>query len=82
MKRIILLALVTILCYTCTINNSYAANPKFRLHILDIHNLTGVNYAINYPVVIDYDLDGDLDILIMSKEGTLYFLENLTIVKE
>ena len=56
----------------------YAATPKFRVHILkDL--ISGFNYSINYPVVIDYDGDGDLDVLIINKEGTLYFLENLSI---
>jgi len=50
--------------------------PKFRVHILK--NLApGVNYSINTPVVIDYDNDNDQDILIITKEGTIYFLENL-----
>jgi len=53
-----------------------AAKPKFRVHILkDL--APGVNYSINYPVVIDYDGDGDLDVLIINKEGTIFFLENL-----
>ena len=57
---------------------SYAAVPQFKVHILK--NLApGVNYSINYPVVIDYDGDGDQDVLIITKEGILYFLENLTI---
>lgn len=53
-----------------------AAKPKFRVHVLkDL--IPGFNYSINYPVVIDYDNDGDQDILIINKEGTVYFLENL-----
>jgi len=54
----------------------YAATPKFKVHILK-NLLPGVNYSINYPVVIDYDNDSDLDILLITKEGCIYFLENL-----
>ncbi len=58
--------------------SAHAQPPKFKLHIIK-DMIIGVNYSINYPVVIDYDNDGDQDILIMAKEGTLYFLENLLI---
>lgn len=76
MKRLItILVFISILLVV----PAYASNPKFKLHVVKIDNLTGVNYAINYPVIIDYDRDGDMDILIMSKEGSLYFLENLDI---
>jgi hypothetical protein len=71
----IILLFITILVFTVT---AYAATPKFKLHILK--NLSpGFNYSINYPVVIDYDGDGDQDILIISKEGVICFLENLLI---
>jgi hypothetical protein len=75
MKKIILIIfLISILLVLPLF--SYAAKPKFKLHILkDL--APGVNYAINYPVAIDYDNDGDQDILIINKEGTVYFLENL-----
>jgi len=58
---------------------AHAQDPKFKVHVIKDSKLAGVNYSINYPVVIDFDRDGDDDILIMSKEGTLYFLENLVI---
>ena len=60
-------------------SKSYAATPKFKLHIIRMDNAKGVNYSINYPVVIDYDLDGDQDIIYMTKEGELYIFENLQI---
>lgn len=77
MKRLItiLMFISSLLIFTVS---SYAAVPKFKLHIINLNN-PGVNYSINYPVVIDYDNDGDEDILIISKEGILYFFENLLI---
>jgi len=59
-------------------SQGYTAQPKFNVHVLK--NLApGINYAINTPVVFDYDMDGDLDVLMLSKEGVMYFLENLQI---
>lgn len=70
-----LLLICTLLVIT---NSAWAAIPKFKLHILT--NLApGFNYSINYPIVIDYDGDGDNDIVIITKEGVIYFLENLLI---
>lgn len=75
MKKIILLTLWFLFGFTIAAN---AAEPKFRVHRLD--NLApGVNYSINYPVVTDYDNDGDQDVIMVSKEGVIYFLENLLI---
>jgi len=75
---IVLLLIINILLFNSI---SYALEPKFRVHILkDI--APGFNYSINYPVVIDYDNDGDQDVLVISKEGCIYFLENLLIEKE
>jgi hypothetical protein len=73
-KLILKLVLIsTLLVFTVSAN---AATPKFRVHILkDL--VPGFNYSINYPVVIDYDNDGDQDIVVITKEGTIYFLENL-----
>ena len=60
------------------VSSANAAVPKFKVHILkDL--APGCNYSINYPISFDYDLDGDLDVLILNKEGTIYFLENLQI---
>lgn len=76
MKRLIISLLIIVFIGITQIG--LAATPKFKLHILK--GLTpGVNYSINYPVVIDYDNDGDMDVLIISKEGVIYFLENLLI---
>jgi hypothetical protein len=53
--------------------------PKFKVHKLkDL--APGCNYSINTPVVIDYDMDGDMDIICINKEGVIYLLENLTIL--
>jgi hypothetical protein len=55
-----------------------AAVPKFKVHVLK--NLApGCNYSINTPVVIDYDMDGDPDVILVTKEGVIYLLENLLI---
>jgi len=75
-KLIAILVLISSLLIFASL--SYAAAPKFRVHILT--NLApGVNYSINTPVIIDYDGDSDLDILLITKEGIMYFLENLLI---
>ena len=71
--------LLLVLCFLFIYSTAHAQDPKFKVHIIKDPKLVGVNYSINYPVVIDFDNDGDDDILIMSKEGTLYFLENLII---
>jgi hypothetical protein len=75
MKKLILFLILisTLLVFPVLVN---AAVPKFRVHVLkDL--APGVNYSINYPIVIDYDGDGDMDVLIINKEGYIYFLENL-----
>ena len=73
-KKLLLVIYFLFICST-----AHAQDPKFKVHVIKDNKLAGVNYSINYPVVIDFDRDGDDDILIMSKEGTLYFLENLVI---
>jgi hypothetical protein len=73
-KKLLLVIYFLFICST-----AHAQPPKFKVHVIKDSKLSGVNYSINYPVVIDFDNDGDPDILIMSKEGTLYFLENLII---
>jgi hypothetical protein len=74
-KKLFLALVVFVFVFTVAL---FAAEPKFRLHI--IKNLApGFNYSINTPIVIDYDGDSDMDILIISKEGIMYFFENLTI---
>jgi hypothetical protein len=78
MKKLLTIMLLLFVNLVLT-TSLYAAEPKFKLHILK--NLSpGFNYSINYPTVIDYDGDGDQDILIISKEGVICFLENLLIL--
>ena len=73
MKKIILLILWFIFVFTIAAN---AAVPKFKVHVLkDL--APGCNYSINTPVVIDYDMDGDPDVILVTKEGVVYLLENL-----
>lgn len=75
MKRLII---ITLLITMLGITTAFAAVPKFKLHKLD--NLApGCNYSINTPVIMDYDNDGDQDILLITKEGVIYLLENLYI---
>jgi len=75
MKKLLLMVLWFIFVLTIAAN---AAEPKFQVHV--IKNLSpGVNYSINTPVIIDYDNDGDQDIVMITKEETIYFLENLLI---
>ena len=74
--------LLLVLCFLFICSAAYAKEPKFKVHVIKDSKMEGVNYSINYPVVIDYDNDGDQDVLVMAKDGTLYFLENLEINKE
>jgi hypothetical protein len=76
MKKLIIGLLISILLvFPVSVT---AATPKFRVHVLK--NLApGCNYSINTPVIIDYDNDGDSDVILISKEGVIYFLENLLI---
>ena len=77
MKRLVLILIFisSLLVFPTLVS---AVTPKFKVHILT-NLVPGVNYSINYPVVIDYDNDKDMDIFIITKEGVIYFLENLLI---
>jgi hypothetical protein len=75
MKKI----LITLLFILGITSYCYSAEPKFKVHRLE--NLApGCNYSINTPVVIDYDNDGDQDVILVTKEGVIYLLENLNII--
>lgn len=76
MKKVVLLVLWFLFVFTITAN---AAVPKFKVHVLKDLGLIGSNYSINTIISIDYDNDGDFDIIYISKEGIIYCLENLTI---
>lgn len=74
MKKLIF---ILIFVFMLGLPTALAKVPKFKVHIIK-NQAPGINYSINYPVVLDYDGDGDQDVLILSKEGTLYILENIT----
>jgi len=75
MKKI----LITLFIILGITSYCYSAVPNFKVHVLK--NLApGCNYSINTPVVIDYDNDGDQDVILITKEGVIYFLENLMIL--
>ena len=75
MKKTILIVLWFIFVLTIAAN---AAVPKFKVPVLrDL--APGCNYSINTPVVIDYDGDGDQDVILVTKEGVVYILENLSV---
>ena len=74
-KNKIIMALIFLLIFA---TSAYAKVPKFKVHVLrDL--APGCNYSINTPVVFDYDGDGDLDVILVTKDGTVYLLENITI---
>ena len=81
-KTFFMKKLLLVLCFLFACSIAYAKEPKFKVHVIHDSKMEGFNYSINYPVVIDYDNDGDQDILVLAKDGTLYFLENLEINKE
>jgi hypothetical protein len=55
----------------------YSAEPQYKAHKIE-GVAPGSNYSINYPVINDFDNDGDDDLIIITKEGIIYVLENIT----
>ena len=79
MKKLI--SILMIILSLIFINSSFASEPRFKVHIIE-YLAPGFKYAFNFPVIIDYDNDRDMDILIITKEGVIYLLENVTNEKE
>jgi hypothetical protein len=71
MKRVVLAILFLLFSSVC-----YALAPNFVMHKLDIDVCGGCASETHIPVVIDYDKDGDMDILIVNRNGEVYVLEN------
>lgn len=71
--RIVLFLLFFVFSSVC-----YADAPKFVLHRLNIDIDKGCAGETHIPVVIDYDKDGDMDILVVNRNGEVFVLENKT----
>jgi hypothetical protein len=57
-------------------NTGTASQPEFTLTDNDFGNMSQYKMSYLYPTVYDLDDDGDLDILLGEKNGTLIYLEN------
>ena len=69
--------LLLVLCFLFICSTAHAQDPKFKVHVIKDSKLAGVNYSINTLLSFDYDLDGDFDLVYISKEGIIFILENL-----
>lgn len=58
------------------ISISFAEKPIFEIHNLGSVTMNSIGGNTRVPVVLDYDNDGDIDVLIVDKHGTVFVLEN------
>jgi len=65
---VIVFAVLGLICV-----NSYGNSLNYRIHKLPF------KMCFDKPVVVDYDNDGDKDVLFSDSECNVYFLENLLI---
>jgi hypothetical protein len=74
---IIIIAVVVILFLSLA--NASASEPKFKIHKIGVITENTMGGETRVPAILDYDRDGDMDIVIVDKHGTVFILENLSI---